>query len=142
MSIPTLADARPQATHRVSRLDYARARDIDLFSSLVRYRGDSVPASGRDRALAHARALAYARARGLRTVGVAPSAAGLLAAAAWLLPAADRARYGEEYRSELWDLAQSGAGRLRQLGYALRQLRRALPACLALRSPRHGSAAR
>jgi len=140
MSIPTLADARPRATFRVSRLDYARARNIDLFS--VRYRSDSVPAGGRDRALAHARALAYARARGLREAGVLPSAAGLLAAAARLLPAADRARYGEEYRSELWDLARSGAGRLRQLGYALRQLRRALPAAVALRSPRRGSAAR
>ena len=74
--------------------------------------------------------------------GVVPSAAGLLTAAAGLLPAGDRARYGEEYRSELWDLARSGAGRVRQLGYALRQLRRAFPAGIALRSARRRRAAR
>jgi hypothetical protein len=123
MSTPTLADAHP------------RARGTNLLRT--RYR-----ASDLDYALAHARASAYARARALCEAGVVPSAAGLLTAAAGLLPAADRARYGEEYRSELWDLARSGAGRLQQLGYALRQLRRALPAGLALRSPRRSSAAR
>ena len=140
MSTPTLADARPRARYRVSALDYARARDIDPLSALVRYRSDF--ACGRDRALAHARALACARARGLRAAGVVPSAAGLLTFAARLLPTADRARYGEEYKSELWDLARSGAGRLRQLGYGLRQLRQALAAGFALRSARRGSAAR
>jgi hypothetical protein len=69
------------------------------------------------------------------------SVSGLVGAAAFLLPVTDRARYAEEYRSELWDLAQSGAGRLRQLLYALRQLRRAIPMGLALRSPRRRSAA-
>jgi hypothetical protein len=73
--------------------------------------------------------------------GVVPSAAGLLTAAARLLPAADRARYAEEYRSELCDLAQSGDGRLRQFLYALRQLLRVLPMGFALRSPRRRSAA-
>ena len=140
MSTPTLADARPRARYRVSALDYARARDMDPFSAPVRYRSDF--ACGRDRALAHARVLACARARGRRAAGVVPSAAGLLTFAARLLPTADRARYGEEYQSELWDLARSGAGRLRQLGYGLRQLRRALAAGFALRSARRGSAAR
>ena len=140
MSTPTLADARPRARYRVSALDYARARDMDPFSAPVRYRSDSARGRDRDRALAHARALACAR--GLRAAGVVPSAAGLLTFAARLLPTADRARYGEEYQSELWDLARSGAGRLRQLGYGLRQLRRALAAGFALRSARRGSAAR
>jgi hypothetical protein len=72
---------------------------------------------------------------------VAPSAVGLLAAAAYLLPATDRARYAQEYRSELWDLAQSGAGRPRQLRYALSQLRRVVPMGFALRSPRRRGAA-
>jgi hypothetical protein len=72
---------------------------------------------------------------------VASSAADLLAAATRLLPAADRGRYAEEYQSELWDLAQCGAGRLRQLGYALRQLLRALPMGRVLRSPRRRSVA-
>lgn len=66
---------------------------------------------------------------------------GLVSAAAFLVPATDRTRYAQEYRSELWDLAQAGAGSLRQLLYALRQLRRAIPMGLALRSPRRRSAA-
>jgi hypothetical protein len=68
-------------------------------------------------------------------------ASGLTSVASFLLPAADRARYSEEYRSELWELAQAGAGRIRQLRYALRQLRNALPMGFALRSPRRRSAA-
>jgi hypothetical protein len=72
---------------------------------------------------------------------VPPWAAGLMAAAR-LLPAADRARYLEEYQAELWVLAWSGAGRLRRLRYALRQLLRILPLGIALRSPRRRSAAR
>ena len=72
---------------------------------------------------------------------IAPLAAGLLAAASRLLPAADRDRYDGEYRSELWERAQSGAGRLGQLRYALGQLRRAPRVALALRSPRHRGAA-
>jgi hypothetical protein len=70
-----------------------------------------------------------------------PSATGLMAAAVRLLPAADRGRYAAEYLSELWDLAQFGAGRLGQLRYAFRQLVRALPMRLALRAPRRRSAA-
>ena len=72
---------------------------------------------------------------------VPPWAAGLLAAAR-LLPAADRARYLEEYQAELWVLAWSGAGRLRRLRYVLRQLLRILPLGVALRSPRRSGAAR
>lgn len=72
---------------------------------------------------------------------VAPSAAGLLRGAARLLPAGERARYAEEYRSELCDLAQSGLGRVRQLRYGLRQFLRVLPMGFALRSARHRTAA-
>jgi hypothetical protein len=64
------------------------------------------------------------------------SACGLTDAAAFFLPRADRARYAAEYRSELWDLAQSGAGHLRQLLYALRQFRAAVPLVFVLRSLR------
>jgi predicted RNA-binding protein with RPS1 domain len=67
---------------------------------------------------------------------VSPSAAGLLDLAARLLPAADRARYGEEYRSELWDLAQAGAGRTGQLRHAVCQVASAIPMSRALRSLR------
>lgn len=72
---------------------------------------------------------------------VVPSATRLLAAAACLLPVAERARYTDEYRSELWELAQSGAGRPCQLRYSLRQLRNAPSLGFALRSPHRRSAA-
>jgi len=71
---------------------------------------------------------------------VAPSACRLTIVAAWLLPAGQRARYGEEYRSELYDLAAGGAGRRQQLGYALRLLGRAGPLRLAVLAPRRGKA--
>jgi len=79
--------------------------------------------------------------RGRRPTGPTWGADGLAGIASFLLPAADRARYSEEYRSELWDLAQAGAGRIRQLQYALRQLRNALPTSSALRAPRRRSSA-
>ena len=68
-------------------------------------------------------------------------ARGLAGAAAFLLPGTGRDRYAEEFRSELWDLAQSGAGRLQQLRYGFRQLCSALPMRLALRSPQRKNAA-
>ena len=71
---------------------------------------------------------------------VAPSAGRLAAVAAWLLPAGERARYGEEYRSELHDLAGAGAGRRQQLAYAVRLLVRAMPLRLAVLAPRRGKA--
>ena len=72
---------------------------------------------------------------------VTPSASRLVGAAARLLPAPDRARYAEEYRSELWETAQAGAGRWRQLQYAVRQLTHALLLHSALRVPRRKSTA-
>jgi hypothetical protein len=82
------------------------------------------------------------RSRGIAAhVHPALPARGLLATAGILLPRADRARYMQEYRSELWDLAQTGEGRLRQLLYALRQLRSTIPMGLALRSPRRSKGA-
>jgi hypothetical protein len=72
---------------------------------------------------------------------VVPSAASLLTTAARPLPAAHRSRYAAEYQSELWDLARAGAGHIRQLRYALCQLRNALPMSIALRSPRRRSSA-
>ena len=72
--------------------------------------------------------------------GVAPTARRLAAVAAWLLPGDKRARYGEEYRSELHDLAVGGAGRRQQLGYAIRLLAGALPLWVAVLAPRKGKA--
>jgi len=68
------------------------------------------------------------------------SAIGLAEFAASVLPASDRDRYAEEFRAELQDLAQSGAGHPRQLLYGLRQIRGILQMRYALRSPRRKSA--
>ncbi len=53
-----------------------------------------------------------------------------------LLPAADHPRYAAEFWSELWELAQAGAGRWGQLGYAGRQLVAACQLRAALQAPR------
>jgi hypothetical protein len=56
-----------------------------------------------------------------------PWAGRLADAAARALPAAGRARYREEFRSELQEIAAAGQPRRRQVGCALRQMRSALP---------------
>lgn len=62
-----------------------------------------------------------------------PAAQWLLTTAGRVLPRESRERYVEEFRSELYTLAEDGAGLRRQLDYAARQianlwsLRRALP---------------
>jgi hypothetical protein len=75
-----------------------------------------------------------------RSTRVGRSADHLLAVAVRMLPSAGRTRYAEEYRAELWDLAQSGAGRSRQLRYALRQLGHAIAMGRALGPARRRSA--
>jgi hypothetical protein len=71
----------------------------------------------------------------------APLARRLLLAAARMLPAEDRDRYAEEFRSELADIALAGGGRRVQLAYAARQLRSAPRLRADLRSPQRRSAA-
>ncbi|MEU0615778.1 hypothetical protein ACWDLL_14110 [Streptomyces griseoincarnatus] len=51
---------------------------------------------------------------------VTPPAMWLTDVAAWILPASDRCRYSEEWRSELWDLAT--APRRHQIAHALRNV--------------------
>ena len=70
------------------------------------------------------------------TKRVMPSAARLLATAARLLPATDRARYAEEYRSELWEIAHAGQPRRRQVHYASRQVISSLRLRAELLAPR------
>ena len=85
---------------------------------------------------------ARAAAQGQHRVGrVAPSAARLLAVVAGLLPADDRDRYAEEYRSELWEIAHAGQPRRRQLHYAFRQVVSFPRLCAELRVPRRRGAA-
>jgi hypothetical protein len=83
-----------------------------------------------DDALGHARVLANpfetrrspARGGTSTAVHIAPVASRLVGVATQMLPAWERARYAEEFRSELWDLAQTGGSRRAQLAYATRQL--------------------
>jgi hypothetical protein len=131
-----MSTAGPRAASRDPAGDLARIRDATWGLGLAH--GDLSRAEDSVRDLVRIRAAA----RWQRSFSqVPPWAAGLLAAAR-LLPAADRARYIEEYQAELWVMAWSGAGRLRRLRYALRQLLRILPLGVALRSPRRRNAAR
>ncbi|MFJ8691042.1 hypothetical protein [Micromonospora wenchangensis] len=54
-----------------------------------------------------------------------PSAERLVSAAVRVLPAEQRSRYRDEYRSELYDIAAAGASRWSLLTYALRLVDRA-----------------
>jgi hypothetical protein len=73
---------------------------------------------------------------------VVPLAGRLLAIATRLLPVRDRARYADEFRSELWEIAHAGAGRRRaQLAYAARQVMSAWRLRAELRVPRRRRAA-
>jgi hypothetical protein len=58
-------------------------------------------------------------------ITVVPVAGRIAHVAARILPPADRARYCDEYRSELYELAAAGAWRWGQLMYAVRLLDRA-----------------
>ena len=64
----------------------------------------------------------------------------LLMVASRILPPADRARYGEEFRSELADITRAGGGRRIQLAYAVRQVMHAGHTRTVLRAPRRRSA--
>jgi hypothetical protein len=67
---------------------------------------------------------------------VTPSASRILAGTARLLPRTDRARYSEEYAAELWEIAQTGAGRSGQFKYAARQTLHVMHLRGAVRAPR------
>jgi hypothetical protein len=144
---------KPYATGHTAIL--VRALDIALnraqgIHADLKYGIDS--AGVPDRALSVAADLSQAREFALTSASVpakeergagrrvAPSAARLLAAATGLLAAADRARYSEEYRAELWEIAAAGGGRRQQLLYAIRQVRSAWRLRTALGMPRRGTA--
>jgi hypothetical protein len=111
----------------------ARARALDRDRDLL--------ALTLTRALRRALALERALAQGHRgPERVVPSADRLLAAAARLLPAADRDRYAQEYRSELWEIAHAGRPRRSQLLYASRQLASSVRLHAELRAPRRRKA--
>lgn len=62
-------------------------------------------------------------------------ASSLVATATHLLPAATRARYREEFQSELWEIANGGGSRREQLLYACRQLLRVMLVRAAVLTP-------
>jgi hypothetical protein len=133
-----LASALDRAHGSASPLDIDRALYVThgLASDLDRARGSAddllhaVQEAGRKEVVPlHA-----------RSQGLALSACRLATLATRLLPAGNRARYGEEYRSELHDLAAEGAKRPQQLGYAVRLLVRAAPLRVAVLAPRRGKA--
>jgi hypothetical protein len=121
---------------RAGARDLARPRSRDLLRACFDARDlvSSLENTSNGTALGAPRADKAAAQRPARQV--AAPAKGLVAAAARLLPAADRTRYREEYRSELWDLAAIGAGRSKQVGYAARQLLGALPLRYAVQAAR------
>ena len=146
--------AAPRRRPQMSARDRARARARALARDPVPVH-DLARASAVARELAsdlagaRARALALASASGLdpsfwrKPAGVrpTPTASRLLVAAVRLLPTGDRTRYGEEYQSELSEIAESGASRRRQLLYAGRQVRSAWHLRVELWAPRRQGAA-
>jgi len=70
----------------------------------------------------------------------AASARRLLKVATRMVPPGDRARYGEEFQSELADIARAEGGRWGQLAYAIRQVMSSVRLRAVLRSPRRRSA--
>jgi hypothetical protein len=120
-------------------LGYVRARVVR------RDQGDDelVVALGQVRAQAYALVVALSELCAVRVVGdqeqegvlATWSAARLVTAANRLLPAANRARYREEFHAEICDLAEAGAGRWRQIAYATRVLIRAWGLRRELKTP-------
>lgn len=132
------------------RLKLARARARDLHSALATAKpvrpGIAEPlefarthARDLDRVLARAQTLVHELEIGSRPS--MPLARRLLAVAAWLLPAAEQARYAEEFRYELWEIAHVGGHRSAQLAYAARQVTAARRLRAELRVPRQRGAA-
>jgi hypothetical protein len=143
-----LGDDHEVACRLIRALNLARDLDYNLFRARALSVSRNVAradARNLDQALVDYTASRHSLTAGMyepreaRRIG--SWATGLLAAATRLLPAADRARYAEEYQSELWDIAQDGCGPVRQVRYALRQLICAAEMSGALRSPRRRSPA-
>jgi hypothetical protein len=130
---------------RALDLDVVLTRDLVLAGDLTRALGD---AGDLTRALILTGDLIYylerisavrAGGRGAE-VRVARAAGRLATAAARMLPGRDRARYAEEFRSELWEIARASGGRRTQLAYAARQVLAARRLRAGLRVPRRRGA--
>ena len=109
------------------------ARDLDLVLDLDRA---LVLVLDLDRAQRTA-AVASGWRRGKRQSATAQR---LLAAGAWVLPVDARSRYGEEFGSELAEIALAGGGRFTQLAYAARVIVSSARLRTALVSPQRQGA--
>jgi hypothetical protein len=118
-------------------------RDRSLVDALAGSRdraSDLDRAADRDHVLSRARVREAASSEGRLRVPMT-LARRLTAVAAGLLPGAERARYREEFGSELAEIARAGGGRRAQLAYAARTvLCSAWQLRAALRSPRRRGA--
>ena len=146
-----IADAQEIARHLADAREIAPALDriVTFALALARELADA-------RELAHVLGRACDLTRELdgflAGVGITASSSGqlrvpmrlagrLTAIAAGLLPGAERARYREEFGSELAEIARAGGGRRAQLAYATRTvLTSAWQLRAALRSPRRRGA--
>jgi len=133
--------------------DLARALDVahafDLVrgleracNTLARANAYSELSRDLDRTLAHDGGLldAFERARGTQGPVRGRLVRPLLAAAARVVPARDRARYREEFRGEAAEIGQSGGGRFAQLAYSARVTLSAVRLRAALASARRRGA--
>ena len=125
---------------RILDLDTAHARAEDLVSTLARIR-DHARIRDLDHALFIALNLADAidSARTVssqgRRVETARFAGRLVEVATRILPVMDQVRYGEEFRSELAEVARAGGGRWTQMTFAARLLTSAWSLRAELRDP-------
>lgn len=98
----------------------------DAFPSLINL--VSTVAIGFERAFSHISRASYDGVTAeefLRELMVrrrAPAAGQVLALAAKLIPSVYRDRYSQEFRAELWEIADAGAPHRQQIKYAIRQL--------------------
>jgi hypothetical protein len=155
--VPDLARALDDAYLLVSVLDRDLALDdARALASVITSRINSAIIRDRDRTVADDLGPAYDFARQLDRLLAGAEAASssdgrlpvpmrlagrLTAFAAGLLPGAERGRYGEEFGSELAEIARAGGGRRAQLAYAARTvLSSAWQLRAALRSPRRRGA--
>lgn len=134
-----LAHAQAQALDLAPTVDRVldRALDIDHTLDLARDISHTIDGDGESdiarladvvqRLFAAGRLLVNRPASAARTrrVGTARLAGRVADLATRVLPPQHRARYGEEYRSELYELAAAGITRRGQLTYAIRLLDRA-----------------
>jgi hypothetical protein len=121
--------------------DLARDLECDLDSTLTRGRKLAYTLARLDLIRTHRLRDDDAAGRTpSHATDVAPSAGRLVAVAARLLPASDRDRYSEEYSTELWEIASTGAGRRQQIQHAARVLTRTIQVRGEVLAPRRKNA--